>query len=228
MIGDFTILLAVVVMTLVNYFVGIPTPDLHVPEEFKVSICVLQGLLLLLLFSLLFLLLCLADKKSKLACWSSKRDCMVGAISSRPACSIFHNIDLHGSADYWSHYQSKRQSSNGIYEAVVLIFFNNHANVCWTDRWFQKSYGYHLDLFVIAFIMLICSFLGLPFFVSATVISIIHVDSLRVMSDCTAPGEKPQFLGVKLVTFLQYKCYRGFVRGQWSAFLMQKLSIRLK
>lgn len=34
-------------------------------------------------------------------------------------------------------------------------------------------------------------------FVAATVLSINHVNSLKVESECSAPGEKPQFLGVR-------------------------------
>ncbi|VDN51370.1 unnamed protein product [Dracunculus medinensis] len=65
------------------------------------------------------------------------------------------------------------------------------------DNKLRKSYGYHLDLFVIAALIVICSALGLPFYVAATVLSVMHVDSLRLQSDISAPGEKAQFLGVK-------------------------------
>lgn len=34
-------------------------------------------------------------------------------------------------------------------------------------------------------------------FVAATVLSINHVNSLKLESECSAPGEKPQFLGVR-------------------------------
>lgn len=34
-------------------------------------------------------------------------------------------------------------------------------------------------------------------FVAATVLSINHVNSLKLESECAAPGEKPQFLGVR-------------------------------
>lgn len=37
----------------------------------------------------------------------------------------------------------------------------------------------------------------LPRFVAATVLSINHVNSLKVESETAAPGEKPQFLGVR-------------------------------
>jgi sodium bicarbonate transporter 10 len=49
--------------------------------------------------------------------------------------------------------------------------------------------------------------MGLPWFVAATVLSINHVNSLKLESECAAPGEKPQFLGVRYVIciFAYYK-----------------------
>lgn len=47
--------------------------------------------------------------------------------------------------------------------------------------------------------MAACSFMGLPWYVAATVISIAHIDSLKMESESSAPGEQPQFLGVRLV-----------------------------
>ena len=61
----------------------------------------------------------------------------------------------------------------------------------------QKSGGYHLDLFIVATLIIICSYLGLPWFVAATVLSINHVNSLKKESQCSAPGEQPKFLGVR-------------------------------
>ncbi|VDM40141.1 unnamed protein product [Toxocara canis] len=65
------------------------------------------------------------------------------------------------------------------------------------DNKLRKGYGYHLDLLTIAGLVVICSALGLPFYVAATVLSVMHVDSLRLQSETSAPGEKAQFLGVK-------------------------------
>ncbi|VDN41969.1 unnamed protein product [Gongylonema pulchrum] len=65
------------------------------------------------------------------------------------------------------------------------------------DNKLRKGYGYHLDLLVIALLVVICGSLGLPFYVAATVLSVMHVDSLRLQSETSAPGEKAQFLGVK-------------------------------
>ena len=65
----------------------------------------------------------------------------------------------------------------------------------------QKGAGYHLDLLLVAIIIGICSLLGLPWVVAATVLSVGHVQSLFVESQCTAPGEKVQFLGVRYVNY---------------------------
>lgn len=54
-----------------------------------------------------------------------------------------------------------------------------------------------MDLFIVGATILICSILGLPWFVAATVLALTHVDSLRVMSENTAPGERPVFMGVR-------------------------------
>lgn len=45
--------------------------------------------------------------------------------------------------------------------------------------------------------MAVCSFMGMPWYVAATVISIAHIDSLKMESESSAPGEQPQFLGVR-------------------------------
>ncbi|KAH0627316.1 hypothetical protein JD844_002872, partial [Phrynosoma platyrhinos] len=62
---------------------------------------------------------------------------------------------------------------------------------------FEKGCGYHLDLFMVGIMLGICSVMGLPWFVAATVLSISHVNSLKVESECSAPGEQPKFLGIR-------------------------------
>lgn len=64
-------------------------------------------------------------------------------------------------------------------------------------RCLQKSCGYHLDLFVVGVMLGVCSVMGLPWFVAATVLSITHVNSLKLESECSAPGEQPKFLGIR-------------------------------
>lgn len=61
----------------------------------------------------------------------------------------------------------------------------------------QKGCGYHLDLFILSMLIAICSVFGLPWFVAATVLSITHVNSLKMLSQTAAPGDKPKFLGVR-------------------------------
>lgn len=62
---------------------------------------------------------------------------------------------------------------------------------------YQKGAGYHLDLFWVAVLLIVCSFMGLPWYVAATVISIAHIDSLKMETETSAPGEQPKFLGVR-------------------------------
>ena len=61
----------------------------------------------------------------------------------------------------------------------------------------QKGCGYHLDLLVLAIIVVISSVFGLPWFIANTIPSINHIQSLIRESETSIPGEKSQFLGVR-------------------------------
>lgn len=61
----------------------------------------------------------------------------------------------------------------------------------------QKGAGFHLDLLCVSLLMIVTSVTGLPWYVSATVISLAHMDSLRKESTTSAPGEQPEFLGIR-------------------------------
>ena len=61
----------------------------------------------------------------------------------------------------------------------------------------QKPHGYHLDVFVLALLIMVCSILGLPWFVAATVRSVTHVRSLLQESEVKIPGEKTQIIGAR-------------------------------
>lgn len=50
---------------------------------------------------------------------------------------------------------------------------------------------------MVAVMLGVCSIMGLPWFVAATVLSITHVNSLKLESECSAPGEQPKFLGIR-------------------------------
>jgi len=52
-------------------------------------------------------------------------------------------------------------------------------------------------VFVLALLILLCSILGLPWFVAATVRSVTHVRSLLKESEVKIPGEKTQIVGTR-------------------------------
>ncbi|XP_053991850.1 sodium bicarbonate cotransporter 3 isoform X9 [Hylaeus volcanicus] len=98
---------------------------------------------------------------------------------------------------------------------TILIFMDQQITAVIVNRKenkLKKGCGYHLDLFVLAILIEICTVMGLPWFVAATVLSINHVNSLKLESECAAPGEKPQFLGVReqrvthILIFLMIGC----------------------
>ncbi|EGT33986.1 hypothetical protein CAEBREN_32445 [Caenorhabditis brenneri] len=95
--------------------------------------------------------------------------------------------------------------------ACILIFMDQQITTVIVNRKenkLKKGCGYHLDLLVLSVSILMVGFLGLPIYVAATVLSINHINSLKVESECKAPGEVAQFVGVReqrvtgIVTFL--------------------------
>jgi len=83
--------------------------------------------------------------------------------------------------------------------ATILIFMDQQITAVIINRKefkLKKKLGYHLDLFVLSFTILIQSLLGLPWFVAATVLALTHVNALKIMGESSAPGEKPKFKGL--------------------------------
>ncbi|XP_073474325.1 electrogenic sodium bicarbonate cotransporter 4 isoform X4 [Aquarana catesbeiana] len=83
---------------------------------------------------------------------------------------------------------------------TILIFMDEQITAVIVNRKehkLKKACGYHLDLFWVGILLAVCSFMGLPWYVAATVISIAHIDSLKMETETSAPGEQPQFLGVR-------------------------------
>uniref|UniRef100_A0A4W4FN02 Anion exchange protein n=1 Tax=Electrophorus electricus TaxID=8005 RepID=A0A4W4FN02_ELEEL len=83
---------------------------------------------------------------------------------------------------------------------TILIFMDQQITAVIINRKehkLKKGAGYHLDLFWVAILMIVCSFMALPWYVAATVISIAHIDSLKMETETSAPGEQPKFLGVR-------------------------------
>uniref|UniRef100_UPI00358DD9C6 electroneutral sodium bicarbonate exchanger 1-like n=1 Tax=Myxine glutinosa TaxID=7769 RepID=UPI00358DD9C6 len=98
---------------------------------------------------------------------------------------------------------------------TILIFMDQQITSLIINRKenkLKKGCGYHLDLLCVSIMLGICSVMGLPWFVAATVLSISHVTSLKVESECSAPGEQPKFLGIReqrvtgLMIFLLMGC----------------------
>ncbi|XP_070164521.1 electroneutral sodium bicarbonate exchanger 1 isoform X7 [Polyergus mexicanus] len=163
-VSDFAVLIAIFSMSTLDHFVGIPTPKLEVPTEFKPT---LEG-----------------------------RGWII---------SPFHHNPL------WSAIVACLPALLG----TILIFMDQQITAVIVNRKenkLKKGCGYHLDLFILAILIEICSVMGLPWFVAATVLSINHVNSLKLESECAAPGEKPRFLGVReqrvthILIFLMIGC----------------------
>ncbi len=82
---------------------------------------------------------------------------------------------------------------------AILIFFDQQITAVITNRKemkLKKSHGYHLDLLVVSVCLAICSFLGLPWYAAGTVLTITHINSLKVVTENTAPGEKAMYTGI--------------------------------
>ena len=95
--------------------------------------------------------------------------------------------------------------------ACVLIFMDQQITTVIVNRRenkLKKGCGYHLDLLVLSVLIIVVGALGLPIYVAATVLSINHVNSLRIESESRAPGEVAHFVGVReqrvtgIITFL--------------------------
>ncbi|XP_069725225.1 anion exchange protein 4 [Phaenicophaeus curvirostris] len=83
---------------------------------------------------------------------------------------------------------------------TVLIFMDQQITAVILNRReykLQKGAGFHLDFLCISLLMVFTSVTGLPWYVSATVISLGHMESLRKESAISSPGEHPQFLGIR-------------------------------
>ncbi|XP_037297864.1 sodium bicarbonate cotransporter 3 isoform X1 [Manduca sexta] len=148
-ISDFSVIIAILSMSFLDYKVGVKTPKLEVPSEFKPTL--------------------------------PSRNWVITPFNGNPL---------------WSALVALLPALLG----TILIFMDQQITAVIVNRKenkLKKGCGYHLDLFVLAILIQICSVMGLPWFVAATVLSINHVNSLKVESECAAPGEKPQFLGVR-------------------------------
>lgn len=148
-ISDFAVFLTIVIMVLIDYLVGVPSPKLHVPEKFEPTL--------------------------------KDRGWIISPLGTNPWWTLI-------------------AAAIPALLCTILIFMDQQITAVIINRKehkLKKGGGYHLDLFMVAIMLGICSIMGLPWFVAATVLSISHVNSLKVESECSAPGEQPKFLGIR-------------------------------
>jgi len=115
----------------------------------------------------------------------------------------------------------------GKLKAVTLLYygFPNTLFICYLSIYLcveryaccavQKPHGYHLDVFVLSLLIMVCSVLGLPWFVAATVRSVTHVRSLLKESEVKIPGEKTQIVGARYATHLTHRVRPNITRNQY-------------
>ncbi|XP_069033192.1 sodium bicarbonate cotransporter 3-like isoform X3 [Embiotoca jacksoni] len=148
-ISDFAVFITIMVMVLVDYLMGIPSPKLNVPDRFEPT--------------------------------SKNRGWLMDPLGENP---------------WWTLLVAALPALL----CTILIFMDQQITAVIINRKehkLKKGCGYHLDLLVVAVMLGVCSIMGLPWFVAATVLSISHVNSLKVESGCSAPGEQPKFLGIR-------------------------------
>ncbi|XP_054845947.1 electrogenic sodium bicarbonate cotransporter 1 isoform X1 [Eublepharis macularius] len=149
LISDFAIILSILIFCGIDALIGVDTPKLLVPSEFKPT--------------------------------SPNRGWFVPPFGGNP---------------WWVYLAAALPALL----VTILIFMDQQITAVIVNRKehkLKKGAGYHLDLFWVAVLMIICSFMGLPWYVAATVISIAHIDSLKMETETSAPGEQPKFLGVR-------------------------------
>ncbi|KAK1174319.1 hypothetical protein AOXY_G1331 [Acipenser oxyrinchus oxyrinchus] len=149
LISDFAIVLSILIFCGVDALVGVDTPKLIVPSEFKPT--------------------------------SPNRGWFVPPFGGNP---------------WWVYLAAALPALL----VTILIFMDQQITAVIVNRKehkLKKGAGYHLDLFLVAILIVVCSFMALPWYVAATVISIAHIDSLKMETETSAPGEQPKFLGVR-------------------------------
>ncbi|XP_038580107.1 sodium bicarbonate cotransporter 3-like isoform X10 [Micropterus salmoides] len=148
-ISDFAVFITIMIMVMVDYLMGIPSPKLNVPDRFEPT--------------------------------SKNRGWLMDPLGENP---------------WWTLLVAALPALL----CTILIFMDQQITAVIINRKehkLKKGCGYHLDLLIVAIMLGVCSIMGLPWFVAATVLSISHVNSLKEESGCSAPGEQPKFLGIR-------------------------------
>uniref|UniRef100_A0A8C6L7G3 Anion exchange protein n=2 Tax=Nothobranchius furzeri TaxID=105023 RepID=A0A8C6L7G3_NOTFU len=187
LISDFAIIISILVFCGLDCLLELDTPKLHVPTEIKMRKLISDFAIFMSIMSFVGLDTLMGLDTPKLIVPTEFKP-------TRPDRGWF--VLPFGKNPWWWYLAS----SVPALLVTILIFMDQQISAVIVNRKenkLKKSCGYHLDLFWVGVLMAVCSFMGLPWYVAATVISIAHIDSLKMESECSAPGEQPQFLGVR-------------------------------
>nr|XP_020655050.1 anion exchange protein 4 [Pogona vitticeps] len=149
LVGDFSIILAILTFCGIDAVLGLETPKLIVPNQFK---------------------------------------------PTNPARGWF--VFPFGANPWWI----CLAASVPAILVIILVFMDQQITAVILNRKeykLKKGAGFHLDFFCVSLLMILTSLLGLPWYVSATVISLAHMEGLKKESTTCAPGEQPKFLGIR-------------------------------
>ncbi|XP_055369547.1 electrogenic sodium bicarbonate cotransporter 4 isoform X4 [Betta splendens] len=187
LISDFAIIIAILLFCGVDWMLELDTPKLHVPTEIKLRKLISDFAIFLSIMSFVSLDMLMGLDTPKLIVPTEVKP-------TRPDRGWL--VMPFGKNPWWWYVASFIPALL----VTILIFMDQQISAVIVNRKenkLKKGCGYHLDLFWVGVLMAACSFMGLPWYVAATVISIAHIDSLKMESESSAPGEQPQFLGVR-------------------------------
>ncbi|XP_054613342.1 electrogenic sodium bicarbonate cotransporter 4 isoform X7 [Dunckerocampus dactyliophorus] len=187
LVSDFSIIISILVFCGLDALLDLDTPKLHVPTEIKLRKLISDFAIFMSIMSFVGLDMLVGLDTPKL----------IVPTELKPTRSDRGWLVMpFGKNPWWWHLASFVPALL----VTILIFMDQQISAVIVNRKenkLKKGCGYHLDLFWVGILMAVCSFMGLPWYVAATVISIAHIDSLKMESESSAPGEQPQFLGVR-------------------------------
>uniref|UniRef100_A0A3B3CSA9 Solute carrier family 4 member 5 n=1 Tax=Oryzias melastigma TaxID=30732 RepID=A0A3B3CSA9_ORYME len=187
LISDFAIIISILVFCGLDCLLQLDTPKLHVPTEIKMRKLISDFAIFMSIMSFVGLDLLMGLDTPKL---------IVPTEFKPTRIDRGWLVTPFGKNPWWWYLASFVPALL----VTILIFMDQQISAVIVNRnenKLKKGCGYHLDLFWVGVLMAVCSFMGLPWYVAATVISIAHIDSLKMESETSAPGEQPQFLGVE-------------------------------
>ncbi|TRY86238.1 hypothetical protein DNTS_026411, partial [Danionella cerebrum] len=187
LVADFAIIISILFFCALDYGMSLETPKLHVPTQIKLRKLISDFSIFTSIMIFVGLDMFMGLKTPKLIVPTEFKP-------TRPDRGWL--ILPEGRLPWWI----CACSFVPALLVTILIFMDQQITAVIVNRKenkLKKGCGYHLDLMWVGLLMAVCSFMGLPWYVAATVISIAHIDSLKMESESSAPGEQPQFLGVR-------------------------------